>query len=50
MKFMIEIRDYEPGRTDRDIDVARLERSIERLLNNDGSDGVVIVKKVEDED
>ena len=45
MKFMVEIRDYEAGSKDRDITASRIESAIQRMLDRDASDGVVIVKK-----
>lgn len=45
MKFIVEIRDYEPGRSDRTITAGRIERAIQALLDKDESDGVVIVSR-----
>lgn len=49
MKFTIEIRDYDRGDEDRDITVKRLETAVAKMLDRDGSDGIVIVTKAEDE-
>jgi len=44
-QFTIEIRDYESGEEPDRLNVARVEKAIRRLLERDGSDGVVIVKE-----
>ena len=41
--FIVEIRDYEAGRSDRTITSARVERAVQAVLDQDGSDGVVVV-------
>lgn len=43
MRFMVEVRDYEAGREDRTLDAPRLERLVQRLLDRDGSEGIVFV-------
>lgn len=43
MKIIIEIRDYECGNTEETLTQQRVERLFERVLEKDGSDGVVIV-------
>jgi hypothetical protein len=49
MKFTIEIRDYERGDEDHDITIDRLETAVVTMLDNDGSDGIVIVTTEDDE-
>lgn len=43
MIIHIEIRDYECGSVDETLTPSRIERTIKRLLDTDGSDGIVIV-------
>jgi hypothetical protein len=48
MKFIVEIRDYEAGTDERDLTAARIERAVQKLLERDESDGIVIVKRQDD--
>lgn len=50
MKFIVEVRDYEQGSDDADITTGRIERAVQKMLDKDGSDGVVIVTRDSDAD
>jgi hypothetical protein len=43
--FTIEIRDYESGLDPDRLTTGRIERVLTKLLDRDGSDGVVIVEE-----
>jgi hypothetical protein len=45
MKFIVDVRDYEAGRTDRDLTTVRIERAVQAILDRDDSDGIVIVTR-----
>jgi hypothetical protein len=45
-QFTIEIRDYDAGREPDPLTTARIERVMQKMLDRDGSDGVVIVTEV----
>lgn len=47
-QITIEIRDYEPGTDPDPLTTGRIERVITKMLDKDGSDGVVIVTEVKD--
>lgn len=42
-RFTIEIRDYEAGLDPDPLTRVRVERVVQKMLDRDGSDGVVIV-------
>lgn len=42
-RFTVEIRDYEAGLEPDALTTGRIERAIQKLLDKDGSDGVVII-------
>lgn len=44
-KFTIEIQDYESGATPDQLTTDRIERVVAKMLDSDGSDGIVIVKE-----
>ena len=49
-RFVIEVRDYDPGREPDPLTEARIERGVQKMLDRDVSDGYVIVtEKKEDE-
>lgn len=42
-KFVIEIRDYDAGRDPDPLTTSRIEKVVQKMLDRDESDGVVIV-------
>jgi hypothetical protein len=47
-RFIIEVRDYEPGTDPDPLTIGRIERVVQKMLDRDGSDGVVIVTEDEE--